>query len=131
MASNTPWPAERTERLRALRAAQANYRAISAELGLSQGAVAGKLFRLGLTRKRERKPSALELRLNWPQVSATGCRWVEGDPRGVWHWCNAPREGRTSWCRKHLAQAYGATKPPPAFREEADADSAPDNRGDE
>jgi hypothetical protein len=107
-----PWPAERTELLRALRMAQANYRAISAELGLSQGAIAGKLFRLGLTRKRERKPSALEVRLGWEQVAATGCRWIDGDLRGVWRWCNAPREGNAYWCRQHLARVYGPTPRP-------------------
>jgi hypothetical protein len=102
--SNKPWPAERVERLRVLFAAGPDYRAIGAELDCSKNAVSGKLARLGLDRQPEFP--TFEQRVGWEQVIAKGCRWVEGDPRGEWHWCGVPQEPHESYCHEHRLRAW-------------------------
>jgi hypothetical protein len=112
MTTNIPWPAERTKRLRELLAAGLGYRAIARELECSRSAVAGKAARLGLN--REPATPSLDERLRWDRVTATGCRWVEGDPRTEWRWCGAPQKAGTAWCAQHLKRAYG-TRPAAAL----------------
>lgn len=32
----------------------------------------------------------------------TGCRYIEGDPKGIWYQCGNPTHGKSSWCIKHF-----------------------------
>ena len=100
--SNEPWPAERVERLRTLLDAGLDYRTIGVALGCSKNAVSGKVTRLGLARA---PVPSLDDRLNWGRVVATGCRWIERDPRGDWHWCGARQEIGRPYCAEHMRRA--------------------------
>jgi hypothetical protein len=75
------WTPERVVRLKQLIAAREDRRAIARELGCSRSAVAGKIARLGLVCDDAPIPT-FEERIGWARVIATGCRWIDGDPRG-------------------------------------------------
>lgn len=36
----------------------------------------------------------------------TGCRWVEGDPKASWLYCNAIPVNESSWCAEHHARVF-------------------------
>jgi hypothetical protein len=99
-----PWSAERLEQLQTLFDAGLSCREIGRELGCTKNAVSGKISRLGLNRQPE-LPS-FEERVGWDRVVATGCRWVEGDPRKDWHWCGAPQEAHKPYCADHMRSAW-------------------------
>jgi transposase len=52
---------------------------------------------------------SLDERLGFSRVIATGCRWIEGDPRGDWDWCRAPTILGSSWCGPHWSQVFSKT----------------------
>ena len=34
------------------------------------------------------------------------CKYISGDPKGEWHYCQERTVGNTSWCAHHLSVVY-------------------------
>jgi hypothetical protein len=86
----------------------ATYAVIAGELGITAAALAGRLFRRQRSeddpaRGQPRAAGALrtlEESLGYQRVVQDGCRWVIGEPPGVWRWCGNPiAEG--PYCAEH------------------------------
>ena len=93
---DTPWDDDRTERLKELFFSGLTARQIAEALpieGLTKSAVIGKLYRLGLSKKKE-EPTKL--------VSLYVCQYPFGHPgEPGFHFCGKPVDPQRSYCDEH------------------------------
>lgn len=107
--------------------------AIGRALGISRNVVAGVVQRARLrgeqveargapanfaaAQKARPKPAKSPPKSHqWPAVSGprlsddphdpVGCRWIEGDPGGIWSYCQRRALPLRSWCAAHRARVY-------------------------
>lgn len=69
---------------------------------------------------RLEKPALVEAldryeRLRPGPHDAVGCRYIIGDPHGLWRYCNRPRESGSSYCDEHRELCRAS--PPPEIPE--------------
>jgi hypothetical protein len=86
-----------------LRKSDLSYSEIAREVQCTRGVVAAAIarFRHG--------------RVTLPHPRRSGCRWVHGDPRQEWGWCDAPVIGEGAWCSEHRARVYRPFNPKVQF----------------
>lgn len=99
-ARTTPWPAERTARLRALwEAGDLAPSAIAAKLGVSLPAAKSKATREGFVYAcKAPQPSPPE------PSSWKACQWIDGNK--PWRFCGQPVVAGTPYCEQHAQRAY-------------------------
>jgi GcrA cell cycle regulator len=127
------WPQERTARLVALVAQDYSAGQIGEALGITRGAVMGKVHRMGLKLTREaRKPAAIRRLIKRPkkmikairppatppevppvngpigimELTAFTCRWPIGE-RSPFLFCGTSKPAGGPYCREHARLAVG------------------------
>ena len=114
------WTKERIERLEALNAEGLSHIQIARVMGLSYGAVQGKLARLGKAMLRdlkkaqvrsetpdllaERKKRSGKEKPKLADLGSNDCRWPMGDDPSSpdFHFCGKPKKpGKGSYCEEH------------------------------
>lgn len=118
------WTAAEHEAAVRLRAEGLSCAAVGRVIGRSKNSVVGRLDRItnfifGHDNKRIRLVDGRSLDERLPQQeAATGCRWIEGDPRITgWDFCGAPTVRVTSsYCAEHHVRVWT----PEAIRTGAD-----------
>ena len=108
------WSRERDAYVDRRVAQGATYAVIGGELGLTVSAISGRLHRRGRRSEQTRAADALraiEANLGDPRLTQEGCRWVIGEPPGLWRWCGKPisagarQAGLPPYCADHAAEA--------------------------
>lgn len=105
------WPPD-LEMLHRLKVEQdRSFQNIADIYGVTKNAVAGLCHRLDVkSLRRGRKKAAREVEADSaPAIDpheATGCRYIHGDPRATWSFCQEPQKAESSYCPTHHAACH-------------------------